>query len=345
MKIIITIDTEADNQWEPGNTLETKNIAYLPRFQSLCEQYGFKPTYLCTFEAIHSREFDATMGTFLGRGKAEVGAHLHPWSNPPYELLCSGKSGGRAYPSELSARAFADKVTVLTEAIERKTAVRPGSYRAGRWGFCAEHIPILEALGYRADCSVTPLISWASHPGKDLPGPDFRGAPAKPYFLNHADVRMAGDSSLLEVPVTIVLTSALARIPAVSRLLARIANKPYARALGRLLRVLRGPQWFRPWPHSSARDMIRVYRASERAALPVVEMMLNSSELTAGASPFYPTGASVEKLYAKLERVFRYVADAGAEGTTLRALAEDHMASTRPHILKTAHELPLRRAA
>ena len=40
MRMVITIDTEADNQWAPGNRLTTHNIDHLPRFQALCEARG-----------------------------------------------------------------------------------------------------------------------------------------------------------------------------------------------------------------------------------------------------------------------------------------------------------------
>ncbi len=48
MNIVITIDTEADNLWQPGKSMATRNIDFVPRFQELCNRYEFKPTYLCS---------------------------------------------------------------------------------------------------------------------------------------------------------------------------------------------------------------------------------------------------------------------------------------------------------
>ena len=45
---VITIDTEADNEWEAGRVPSYENIASLPDLQALCEGYGAKPTYLVT---------------------------------------------------------------------------------------------------------------------------------------------------------------------------------------------------------------------------------------------------------------------------------------------------------
>ena len=50
--MIITIDTEGDNLWgwKEGTALTTENAAFVPRFQELCEEHGFIPTYMTTYE-------------------------------------------------------------------------------------------------------------------------------------------------------------------------------------------------------------------------------------------------------------------------------------------------------
>jgi hypothetical protein len=49
---LVSIDTEGDNLWKwcLGKPITTENAKYLPRFQELCEKYGFKPTYLTNYE-------------------------------------------------------------------------------------------------------------------------------------------------------------------------------------------------------------------------------------------------------------------------------------------------------
>jgi hypothetical protein len=56
---IITVDTEGDNLWEykKGPPIGTENAKYLPRFQSLCEKYGFKPVYFTNYEMASSDTF------------------------------------------------------------------------------------------------------------------------------------------------------------------------------------------------------------------------------------------------------------------------------------------------
>ena len=52
MQFIITIDTEGDNQWDGGRPESVDNLRFVPRFQDLCDKYGFPPTYLCTYDVI-----------------------------------------------------------------------------------------------------------------------------------------------------------------------------------------------------------------------------------------------------------------------------------------------------
>ncbi len=317
MKFIITLDTEADDQWSSASRLATRNLTFLPRFQALCERYGFPPTYLCTWEVVHARDFERTLNAWQKREACEVGAHLHPWSNPPYDLDPEHAPGRKTYPSELPIDAFRQKMLMLSESIRRHTGQPPRSYRAGRWGFSGEHVSVLSDLDYWCDCSVTPLTSWQAHVGAQEGGPDFRRAEVEPYFLDHDDVCVAGESELLEVPVTILNTHPLGLTAPRSRLL---------RGIGKRLKLWREPQWLRPWPHGRGEDLIRVYENAKFRGLPVVEMMFHSSELMPGGSPFWPDEAAVERLYVMLEQLFEHAANDDARGMTLREFAEDYRA-------------------
>jgi len=307
MQFVITIDTEADDQWSAESRLTTRNLSFLPRFQALCERYGFKPTYLCTWEVVHAADFGRTLGAWRQRGACEIGAHLHPWSNPPYDDDPPHAPGRKTYPSELSGGAFFRKMLMLTEAIRQRAGVPPRSYRAGRWGFVDAHAAALSELDYVCDCSVTPLTSWADHVGAEHGGPDFRGRPVHPYML--------GD--LVEAPVTILNTHLLTGWRPSHRVVRSVAKR---------LKLWNEPQWFRPWPHGSGDDLVRVYEAAKSQSLPGVEMMFHSSELMPGGSPFWPDDVAVEKLYAMLTHVFEHARADGAIGATMTEFAEDFRA-------------------
>jgi peptidoglycan/xylan/chitin deacetylase (PgdA/CDA1 family) len=325
MNVIVTIDTEADNQWDRSTTeLSTKNLEFIPRFQELCGRYSLKPTYLCTWEIVEDPRFDS-LRRYQESGLAEIGTHLHPWTTPPMERPKNGldRDALGTYPSELDPAMFGEKLRLLTDRIHSRTGIKPRSYRAGRWGFSAEHIPILISLGYLVDCSVTPLKSWSHVPGAVEGGPDFRPAPAAPYFLDLKDVCRSGESELLEVPVTILFTNTkLARSKPLQDLYFRYRRTLPAKAMNKLFRM--EPQWFRPYPHMSSEQLRSVYEVARQAGLPTVEMMFHSSELMPGGSPYHVDEAAVERLYQKLERVFGHLQHERCTGVTLTEFAQDY---------------------
>src|SRR5687768_1169119 len=80
---IVTVDTEGDDLWARPREITTRNASYLPRFQSLCESYGLRPTYLTNYEMAVSPVFQEFGRAMLGRDAAEIGMHLHAWNSPP----------------------------------------------------------------------------------------------------------------------------------------------------------------------------------------------------------------------------------------------------------------------
>ena len=324
MQLVITVDAEADNQWDARAPQAVENLAVVPRFQSVCDEHGFPPTYLCTYEVVTSPAFEETIGRAAGAGRAEVGAHLHPWSTPPFNHAWDGGGSAHPYPLELPPLLLADKLSSLTSALSARTGRRPTSYRAGRWGFSAAQIPLLTALGYEVDCSVTPGVSWDGNRGLRAGGADFTRAGVEPYELAADDVCQAGDSGLLEVPVTIVHTSRVMRLsPRLRRAYRRHGGSLPWRAANRLFRL--APQWLRPYPHMTAERLIAVCEAGRRMDLPVLEMMLHSSELVP-RDPSRPDAVSVEQRLNRLSRVFAYLAAIGVRGTTLSDFARTHRA-------------------
>ena len=260
MQLILTVDTEADNQWNVRAPLTTANLTRVPRLQRLCDEFGFAPTYLCTYEVATSDAFAETLTPHAADGRAEIGAHLHPWSTPPFDIDWDGVGTARPYPSELPVGLLARKLAMLTDTIARESGARPTSYRAGRWGFSTAQIPLLVELGYLIDCSVTPGVSWQRDTGLRVGGPDFTEAPATPYVLAEDDPCQAGASGLLEVPVTIVHTnSVMHRVAAARRWYRRHRRSLPARAANRMVAsraavVPAVSRYVRRTPHRRVRD-------------------------------------------------------------------------------------------
>lgn len=258
MDFIITIDTEADNQWARPKSVTTENSRYIPRFQSLCDRFGFKPTYLCTYEMVTDRLFQDTVGPYQESGKAEIGAHLHPWTSPPFGPEEPRGTNHHTFPHELSLETFERKMVVLTSAIADAFGRSPTSYRAGRYGFCESHVDVLLRLGYQVDCSVAPFMSYSHVTGMPAGqgGVDFRKARPGAYFVNGNNSSDPDGPHLLEVPITILF----------SRWPVSFCDAAQAWIVGHpmhpLTRVFRRagywPTWLRPLKETSAHDLIRV---------------------------------------------------------------------------------------
>jgi len=328
MQLIITIDTEGDDQWQRRGPATTENIAYIAPFQELCTRHGFSPTYLCTHDVVSDPAFDRVLVPLQQRGLAEIGAHLHPWTTPPIDEYWDQTGRAYAYASEIPTELFRRKLETLTSALEARCGRRPTSYRAGRWGISAAHTEILLDLGYVVDCSVTPLLSWTDAGARER-GQDYREAPARPYFMAWGDPGRPGASSLVEVPVTVLQTNGLMRrSPVLAEWYRRSRKHPVAKGLNRLFRV--APQWFRPFQDMTSGRLMDVFRMARRLELPVIQMAFHSSELMPGASPHNPGPDDVKRLLAKLQEVFSGLAAEGVTGTTLSAFALAFKASQAP---------------
>jgi hypothetical protein len=312
LKFIITVDTEADNEWAKPKISTLKNLEYIPRFQELCERYSFKPTYLSIFDVVESSYFKDMMKTFLKSGKAEVGAHLHPWSCPPLEDVTPNDLYYHPYPHELPTALFKKKMERLTTALEQAFNVKPRSYRGGRWGFAPDHIEVLLALGYIVDSSVTPYISWEHHLGdpRGKGGPDYTKAQILPYILKSSDTRNGSSSKLLEVPLTVLFKNHWIRSIYDATGNINIVRKA-------LNKYGFGPRLFWPSHDHNAKQLISVYKSARSLSLPYIQMMIHSSELMPGGSPYNPDNNSIEKLYQRVEELFQYLRSDQVNGVTL----------------------------
>lgn len=298
--LLVTIDTEGDAIWARPPTVTTKNAAFLPRFQALCEAYGLRPTYLTNYEMARSPVFRELGIDILERKVGEIGMHLHAWDSPPDYPLTANDRLYHPYLIEYPTHVMVSKVAYLTDLLEDTFGVRMVSHRSGRWSFDATYARVLLERGYRVDCSVTPYVSWRWTPGdpRREGGTDFSSFPDSAYFLDLEDISRAGPSALLEVPVTIVPTR-----PVAHRLIPRLFPSPTL--TGRAVRRLFPVRWLRP----NGRNLDHLLRIVDRAVVekrPYLEFMLHSSELMPGGSPTFRDEESIETLYRDLEQLLEH---------------------------------------
>ena len=321
MKFIITIDTEGDNQWDHGRELSVHNIKYVPRFQNLCKRYDIKPTYLVTSEVCQDNFAKELFGGYIKQDVAEIGAHLHSWTTPPFQEVDGFRENdsNHAFASELPYNLLNQKIRNLTDQITASFGKRPTSFRSGRYGFDKEVAKALLENSYLVDSSVTPFVSWSAHKGvpNGNGGSDFIGYTPYPY-----DYELT-EGSITEIPITIVPT----RFPLnVNWHLARYYFRNVNSSL--LLRAFRRsffsnqPIWARPVPGMTLNIFKELLHEIKRKKLPFITMMFHSSELMPGCSKYRPDKDSIEELYKLLEDFFELLKQNQIGSVTLTKAAQ-----------------------
>jgi len=295
---LITIDTEGDNLWAQPKSITTENAKFLPRFQRLCESYGFKPTYLTNYEMAEDACFREFARDVMGRSVAEIGMHLHAWNSPPLIPLTADDYRYQPYLTEYPDDVMRQKIDFISKLLEDRFQVPITSHRAGRWGFDDRYARILMEKGFLVDCSVTPHVSWRNNPGdpNQKGGPDFRQSPETSYWLDPEGVSGPNSSKLLEVPPTI-----LRKKRAWAAMLPESGRRSFLqRGMNRIWPLI---FWLYPNGKNLAGllDIIKVSVAQDRD---YVEFVLHSAEMMPGGSPNFPSSRDIEQLYSHLEALF-----------------------------------------
>lgn len=298
----ITIDTEGDNLWSRPAQVTTRNAQYLPRFQSLCERYGLKPTYLVNWEMANSLAFQEFGHDVLKRGTAELGMHLHAWDTPPIIPLTHNDCDQHPYLIEYPKDVMREKIKVMTLTLEQIFQTKMLSHRAGRWAFNETYAEMLFELEYLADCSVTPHVSWTHAKGASGGGSDYTLAPEAPHEYG----------GLVEIPMSIIQ-----QVPSLpTRVLRRATKRPALRTM-----------WLRPTGRN-AKDMQSVLQQAGHDGKDYVQFMLHSSEFMPGGSPTFNTATKIETLYVHLEKLFASAVE-GFSGGTLSEYAQSWRSQPR----------------
>lgn len=320
--LVVTIDTEEEGRWSSayptsGNTC--RNIFQLHHVQAVFDRLGVIPTWLIDYPVADDPDAAAVLKDLAPPGRAEFGAHLHPWCNPPWDDSApAAGSRARTYPHNLPPEIQQAKMDRLCERIEAGFGSRPTSYRAGRWGFDHTSVPVLERAGIRVDTSVTPLW-WDTGEG----APSFASAPLAPYRLGRSDACRPGDSGVLEVPLSGLIPAPWGG--AVEAVVRRIGPAP---ALRRTLVAL-GYRSLRPEQYELA-ELNRLSDDIARRGLPVFNLMFHSSVVLPGATPYARTASARDAFCARLEGALEHILSKhGAEPVALSDVPA-RLASARP---------------
>jgi hypothetical protein len=308
-ELLIVVDTEEEFDWSAPFSraaTATRSIPAQARAHEIYDRLGIVPTYVVDYPVATDPEAARFLRRLRDEGRAEIGAHLHPWVTPPHVEDVNRRN---SYHCNLPPELERAKIAALTAAIEAAFGARPTIFKAGRHGFGASTASALAEFGYRVDCSQLPYTDLSAEDG-----PDFRGVSDDPYWL---DARRG----LLEVPPTIGFFGAAA---ALGPRLGGLFDSPRAQQLrlpGLLARaglVARS----RLTPEGvPADEQCRLLEALVRRGRRVFSLVYHSPSLAPGHTPYVRSEADLAAFLAALEQVLTFFRDRlGGRFTTLSAV-------------------------
>lgn len=302
MKVLVTIDTEEAWDWSgpyPTCDFSVEHISRLGEFQSVCDQYGIRPTYFTNHAVMADSMASKVMAELANHEGVEVGMHVHPWATPPYPI-------GHAVMSRDTYlhNAATDDIRARLQAVYLalgKAGIRATSFRGGRYSTGGEIHRFLHEKGFIAECSVVPHTAWTEDGA-----PDFRHRDLYPVRLEPA---RSGGSPLWEIPLSMGFTrrpfgtwaAAFRFIEATPLRYLRLIG--IAERLGLLRRVWLNFEVNDPY------DWTPFLLLLQRMNVPCVTFTVHSSSLFAGPGPYTRTPQDEKRIFTQIARVFGQLND------------------------------------
>jgi len=305
-ELLIVVDTEEEFDWSAPFSREARATTSIPaqaRAHEIYDRFGVVPTYVIDHPVATDPAAVAFLKGLRDAGKAEIGAHLHPWVTPPHVEEVTTRN---SYQCNLPPALERAKIETLTEAIEAAFGERPKAFKAGRYGFGPNTRQVLADLGYEVDCSLVPHTDFSGDGG-----PDFRGLPDRPHWLDEG-------RGLLEVPLTVGYIGAL---PTLGEKVAWLFDSPKAARLrvpgllartGLVARSRLSPEG------TPAAEQCRLIEALAARGHRLFSLTYHSPSLAPGHTPYVKDEADLADFLDRIERVLAFFHDRmGGRFTTL----------------------------
>lgn len=300
-RFLLVVDTEEEFDWSAPFDRANQSVTVAGAMrgaQAYFRHMGVRPLYVADYPVIDDAVAGPMLAEWQAAGEADVGAHCHPWVNPPHEEEVSVRNSFAGNLPEPLERA---KIRMLRDRIAEVTGKAPVAFRAGRYGVGPNTGAILHDLGFRVDTSVRSRYSYAQEEG-----PDFSGLPVTPW-------RVGCNEDLIELPLSTAWVGGLARFgdalqPALER------RGPVAGLLARtglLQRVPLTPEGIGP---------MQAMRAVDRLLASGVKLLMfsfHSPTVAAGHTPYTRTSRDLAAFYRWWDEVFYHLAWRGVAPASL----------------------------
>jgi hypothetical protein len=272
---VLSVDTEEEWDWEtefPQYNVQVENIQAIEEFQQECNSIGVRPTYFVDYPVVNNPQSVQILKTIDEAGQCEIGAHLHPWCNPPMTTENDEFSSHVVnLPIDLVEQKLVNLLDELKSSFEKDIC----SFRTGRWGINSAVMGLLIKHGIAVDSSVYPFYRNKYF--------NCDGAPVEPYWPDLTNPLKAQSStqqsSIFEIPVSagfnhvqFALCDKIHKL-STTRFLSFLRIPGIIWQLKLLRKIYLSPEL------SSAPDMQTLIKVLLKRKSPVIHMNLHSSSL------------------------------------------------------------------
>lgn len=306
-KLVVVVDTEEEFDWSKGFSRENtavESMRWINRVQAIFDQYRIKPVYVIDYPIASQPDGYRPLQEFYHTGRCLIGAHLHPWVNPPFEEPINAHN---SFPGNLPRSLEAAKLQILGDHIGEQFGARPTIYKAGRYGVGRHTAEILEEQTYEVDLSVSPGMDYSAEGG-----PDFTHYSAWPYWFGKR-------RRLLELPLTVGFTGAMrAWGTTLHGITSRFHGVRLLARLGLFERTRLSPEG-----HPSP-QLIKLVRELHRDGLRIYSFAFHSPSVEPGHTPYITSQNDLEKFIANCHRFFDFfMGELAGQPTTPLELKND----------------------
>jgi hypothetical protein len=290
-QLFVVVDTEEEFDWSAPfarTNTSVRAMRQVHRGQRLFDEYGLRPMYVVDYAVAANPEGYQPLLEIVRDARCEVGAHLHPWINPPHD---EPVNRANSFTCNLPVALQRAKLAVLCDTIAGSFGRRPVTFKAGRYGLTDATAMLLEEAGFEIDNSVCPRFDFSSEGG-----PSFRRFDAQPFLLPPS-------RRVLEVPCTVEYVG---RLPlTVAERLHRWASHSALQRLGAhgVLSRLQLVNRIMLSPEGNSFDEMRILvRTLVSRGIRTFTMSFHSPSLEPGHTPYVRTEADLGRFLDRIKR-------------------------------------------
>ena len=296
---ILSVDTEEEWDWSgefPQKDFSVSNVRQIPKLQAFCEELGIRPTYFTDYAVAENPDAVEILKAIVDTNTCEIGAHLHPWCNPPFHGITEERE---SHIVNLPVSQVEEKLDTLIELLNKNFGVMPNAFRSGRWGINGEVLNLLEKKGFQVDSSMYPFYKNKYF--------NCEQTTLTPYWPDYnKPVLKDSQRNMIEIPVTVGFNrkdfSTMLKIyNAIEHSLLRHLHLTAIFWHTRLLRKLHlSPEL------TSGKDMQPLIDSALNNNHPVIHMYLHSSSLIDGATGFMKQKNSFDIICNNIQQIVEY---------------------------------------